>query len=195
MLVNLDHDTFWTPPPPSPLLSAPSPLPKVYIAEKWGISYCYVYLNSNYISFQNQKGVNADSKMFRWEPEGRYCCTKSMAITSFWFSTEHCWTRINALLALSRLYSRFAWLGHCTFSCYLFYIFYDLSLPTAENLAKKWKITREQQDQFALSSQLKTEKAQTDGTFDAEIVGVTVKSRKAHNSGHKRRAPATGVKR
>ena len=29
--------------------------------------------------------------MFRWEPEGLYCCTKSMASTPFWFSMEHLW--------------------------------------------------------------------------------------------------------
>ena len=29
-----------------------------------------------------------------WEPEGRYCCTKSMAIAPFWFSTEHRWSAI-----------------------------------------------------------------------------------------------------
>ena len=29
-----------------------------------------------------------------WEPEGRYCCTKSMAIAPFWFSTEHLWAAI-----------------------------------------------------------------------------------------------------
>ncbi|XP_030850148.1 acetyl-CoA acetyltransferase, cytosolic-like [Strongylocentrotus purpuratus] len=49
---------------------------------------------------------------------------------------------------------------------------------TAENLAKKWKITREQQDQFALGSQLKAEKAQKDGVFATEIVTVPTKSRK-----------------
>ena len=27
--------------------------------------------------------------MFRWEPEGKYCCTKSVAKTPFWFSMEH----------------------------------------------------------------------------------------------------------
>ncbi|XP_030828473.1 acetyl-CoA acetyltransferase, cytosolic [Strongylocentrotus purpuratus] len=50
---------------------------------------------------------------------------------------------------------------------------------TAENLAKKWEITREQQDQFALGSQLKAEKAQTEGIFATEIVTVPIKSRKA----------------
>ena len=34
------------------------------------------------------------SMMFRWEPEGRYRWTKSMAIAPFWFSTEHCWTAL-----------------------------------------------------------------------------------------------------
>ncbi|XP_071493070.1 acetyl-CoA acetyltransferase, cytosolic-like [Diadema antillarum] len=50
---------------------------------------------------------------------------------------------------------------------------------TAENLAKKWEISREDQDWFAVSSQHKAEKAQSEGVFAAEIVPVTVKSRKA----------------
>ena len=41
------------------------------------------------------------SKMFRWEPEGPYRCTKSIAITPFWFSMEHRWIVIGALLALN----------------------------------------------------------------------------------------------
>ena len=36
---------------------------------------------------------------------------------------------------------------------------------TAENVAEKWKITRKEQDNFALSSQIKTEKAQKKGNF------------------------------
>ena len=32
--------------------------------------------------------------MFHWEPKGGYCCTKSMAIAPFWFSTEHLWFAI-----------------------------------------------------------------------------------------------------
>ena len=43
---------------------------------------------------------------------------------------------------------------------------------TAENVAAKWKITREDQDSFALSSQLKTEKAQKEGKFENEIIPV-----------------------
>ena len=40
------------------------------------------------------EGPYCSSKMFRWEPEGRYRWTKSMAIAPFWFSTEHRWTAI-----------------------------------------------------------------------------------------------------
>ena len=43
---------------------------------------------------------------------------------------------------------------------------------TAENVAAEWKITREDQDNFALSSQLKTEKAQKEGKFENEIIPV-----------------------
>ena len=49
---------------------------------------------------------------------------------------------------------------------------------TAENVASKWKITRKDQDNFALLSQTKTEKAQKDGKFKNEIVPVVLKSKK-----------------
>jgi acetyl-CoA C-acetyltransferase len=49
---------------------------------------------------------------------------------------------------------------------------------TAENVAKQWQITRQQQDEFALASQNKAEAAQKAGKFKDEIVPVTVKSRK-----------------
>jgi acetyl-CoA C-acetyltransferase len=49
---------------------------------------------------------------------------------------------------------------------------------TAENVAQKWQITREQQDQFAAASQQKAEAAQKAGNFKAEIVAVTIKDRK-----------------
>lgn len=49
---------------------------------------------------------------------------------------------------------------------------------TAENIAEKWNITREEQDQLALSSQNKAEKAQAEGKFDDEIVPVIIKGRK-----------------
>ncbi|UQR66629.1 acetyl-CoA C-acetyltransferase [Bradyrhizobium sp. C-145] len=49
---------------------------------------------------------------------------------------------------------------------------------TAENIAAKWQITREEQDAFAASSQNKAEDAQKAGRFKDEIVPVTVKTRK-----------------
>ncbi|MDD4691550.1 MAG: acetyl-CoA C-acetyltransferase [Eubacterium aggregans] len=48
---------------------------------------------------------------------------------------------------------------------------------TAENVAKKYKITREMQDAFAVKSQQKCETAQENGVFDAEIVPIPVKTR------------------
>jgi acetyl-CoA C-acetyltransferase len=49
---------------------------------------------------------------------------------------------------------------------------------TAENVAEKWQITREQQDAFAVASQNKAEAAQKAGRFKDEIVPVTIKTRK-----------------
>jgi acetyl-CoA C-acetyltransferase len=49
---------------------------------------------------------------------------------------------------------------------------------TAENVAARWQITREEQDRFATASQNKAEAAQKAGRFKDEIVPVTVKSRK-----------------
>jgi len=49
---------------------------------------------------------------------------------------------------------------------------------TAENVAEKYQITRQQQDEFAVASQNKAEAAQKSGTFKDEIAPVTVKSRK-----------------
>jgi acetyl-CoA C-acetyltransferase len=49
---------------------------------------------------------------------------------------------------------------------------------TAENVAKKWQITRQQQDEFAVKSQNKAEAAMKSGRFKDEIAPVTVKSRK-----------------
>jgi len=49
---------------------------------------------------------------------------------------------------------------------------------TAENVAKAYQITREQQDEFALASQTKASAAQKAGKFKDEIVPVTIKGRK-----------------
>jgi acetyl-CoA C-acetyltransferase len=49
---------------------------------------------------------------------------------------------------------------------------------TAENVAQRWQITREQQDEFAARSQMKAEAAQKAGRFKDEIVPVTVQTRR-----------------
>jgi len=49
---------------------------------------------------------------------------------------------------------------------------------TAENVAGKWQITRDQQDEFAASSQARAEAAQKSGRFKDEIVPVTIATRK-----------------
>jgi acetyl-CoA C-acetyltransferase len=49
---------------------------------------------------------------------------------------------------------------------------------TAENVAKQWQITRQQQDEFAVASQNKAEAAQKAGRFKDEIAPVTIKTRK-----------------
>ena len=49
---------------------------------------------------------------------------------------------------------------------------------TAENLAAKWNITREEQDAFALESQQRAAKAIEEGRFKSQIVPITIKSRK-----------------
>ena len=49
---------------------------------------------------------------------------------------------------------------------------------TAENIASKWQISREEQDKFALGSQNKAEAAQKAGKFADEIVPVTIATRK-----------------
>jgi len=50
---------------------------------------------------------------------------------------------------------------------------------TAENVAQRYKISRRDQDEFALASQQKTGVAQKSGAFDAEIVGVPIANGKA----------------
>ena len=52
---------------------------------------------------------------------------------------------------------------------------------TAENVAAKWKITRKEQDEFALLSQNKAEKAQKEGKFKNEIIPVVLKTKNDNN--------------
>lgn len=49
---------------------------------------------------------------------------------------------------------------------------------TAENVAKQWQLSREEQDTFAVNSQNKAEAAQKAGKFKDEIAAVTIKGRK-----------------
>jgi acetyl-CoA C-acetyltransferase len=49
---------------------------------------------------------------------------------------------------------------------------------TAENVAQRWQLTREEQDQFATASQNKAEAAQKEGRFKDEIVPFTISTRK-----------------
>ena len=53
---------------------------------------------------------------------------------------------------------------------------------TAENVAKQWQITREQQDEFAVASQNKAEAAQKAGRFKDEIVPVKITRGRATSS-------------
>ena len=43
---------------------------------------------------------------------------------------------------------------------------------TAENVAEKWQVTRKDQDNFALSSQIKAKKAQKEKKFKNEIISI-----------------------
>jgi len=49
---------------------------------------------------------------------------------------------------------------------------------TAENIARQWQLTRDEQDRFAVASQNKAEAAQKAGRFKDEIVPVTIATRK-----------------
>ena len=49
---------------------------------------------------------------------------------------------------------------------------------TAENVARQWQLTRDEQDRFAVASQNKAEAAQKAGRFKDEIVPITIKTRK-----------------
>ena len=64
---------------------------------------------------------------------------------------------------------------------------------TAENVAKKFKVTREEQDKFAFSSQQKALKAQFSNRFKEEIVNFKIKSKTAEVDFNKDEHPRDGV--
>ena len=65
-------------------------------------------------------------------------------------------------------------------------------IQTADNVAKQWKLTREELDEFALNSQEKAVHAQEQGWFDKEIVPVEVKQKKEVISFAKDEGPRAG---
>ena len=64
---------------------------------------------------------------------------------------------------------------------------------TAENVAEKFQITRDQQDNFAFKSQEKAIKAQKENKFKDEIVNFKIKSRKAEIDFNKDEHPRDGI--
>ncbi len=64
---------------------------------------------------------------------------------------------------------------------------------TAENVAKKWQLTRDDQDAFAAGSQQKAEAAQKAGRFAEEIVPVTIQSRRGDTVVDADEYPKAGV--
>ena len=64
---------------------------------------------------------------------------------------------------------------------------------TAENVAEKFQVTRDQQDKFALSSQNKALKAQKENKFNDEIINFKIKSKKAEIDFNKDEHPREGI--
>ncbi len=64
---------------------------------------------------------------------------------------------------------------------------------TAENVAEKFQITRDQQDKFAINSQDKALKAQSSNKFKDEIINFKIKSRKAEINFNKDEHPREGI--
>ncbi len=64
---------------------------------------------------------------------------------------------------------------------------------TAENVAEKWNISREELDAFAVSSQEKAAKAMASGRFDDEIVEIEIKKKKETVIFNKDEGPRQGV--
>ena len=64
---------------------------------------------------------------------------------------------------------------------------------TAENVAEKFQITREEQDKFALESQEKALKAQKENKFKEEIINFKIKSEKSEINFSKDEHPREGI--
>jgi acetyl-CoA C-acetyltransferase len=64
---------------------------------------------------------------------------------------------------------------------------------TAENVATKFQVTRDQQDKFALNSQEKALKAQKENKFKDEIINFKIKSKKSEIDFNKDEHPRDGI--
>ena len=64
---------------------------------------------------------------------------------------------------------------------------------TAENVAEKFQVTRDEQDKFALNSQEKALEAQKEGKFKDEIINLKIKSKKAELNFEKDEHPRKGI--
>tara|TARA_B100000575_G_scaffold205837_1_gene167232 strand:- start:264 stop:1436 length:1173 start_codon:yes stop_codon:yes gene_type:complete len=64
---------------------------------------------------------------------------------------------------------------------------------TAENVAEKFQVTREEQDKFSLKSQEKALKAQKDNKFNDEIINFKIRSKKAEINFNKDEHPREGI--
>ena len=64
---------------------------------------------------------------------------------------------------------------------------------TAENVAEKFQVTRDEQDKFALKSQEKALKAQKNNKFKDEIINFKIKSKKAEINFNKDEHPREGI--
>ena len=64
---------------------------------------------------------------------------------------------------------------------------------TAENVAEKFQITREEQDKFALKSQEKALKAKKKGKFEDEIINLTISSKNSDINFNKDEHPREGI--
>lgn len=64
---------------------------------------------------------------------------------------------------------------------------------TAENIAEKYQVTRDDQDKFAAQSQNRAEQAINDNKFDAEIAPITIKNRKGDSVFDKDEFPRAGA--
>merc|ERR1711965_698502 len=66
-------------------------------------------------------------------------------------------------------------------------------MGTAENVAEKFQITRDEQDKFALKSQKKALTAQKENKFKEEIINFKIKSKKSEINFNKDEHPREGI--